>query len=342
MRKAHAGIKDVARSAGVSVTTVSRVVNGHRYVRSELRQRVRKAIAELGYSSNFMARSLVRQKTNLIGVIVSNITLSFFSTIFSSIEETASANGYNILVSNIADDLRKELKYIEVFKEMRVAGIILMHEKITRSIVNVLRSVDVPVVFSSVRAAGMRYSSVNIDDEQAAYDATAYLLKLGHRRIGLIGGNMREISSGLKRHRGYQRALRDHGMPLDPKLIRIGDFRMATAYGLMGELLAEEGSPSAVFAVSDEMAVGAMNYCLDNAISVPSTVSVIGFDDTPIASSVRPALTTVHQPIVEIGRRSVQILLQTVEGGIAEPIKVLLPHALVERESCAPVHGRDS
>ncbi len=331
----HPKIKDVASSAGVSVTTVSRVLNGHPYVREEIRAKVAASIEALGYSPSSIARSLVRRSTDLIGVIVSDITASFFSTILGSIEEAASAKGYAILVSNIAEDPEKELRYLKLFKGMRVAGIIVMHEPTTAAIRRYAASIGIPLVVSSARPAGLSEPSVNIDDETAAYDAASYLAGLGHRAIALIGGDCERLTTARMRYDGYRRALAEKGIEADPALVKVGDFKTQDGYMLMGELLRTSPRPSAVFALSDDMAAGAMNRVMDEGLRVPEDISIMGFDDSALASMTRPALTTVHQPIADIGSISVESLIRGIEGDRPSTEGIILRHRIVERASCA-------
>ena len=257
-------IKDVAKRAGVSVTTVSRVINGEKYVKDDLKEKVNRVIEELGYAPSQIARSLVRKKTNLIGVIVPDLTSSFYSTILSSIEEVASANDFNLLVCNISEDIDKELKYLNVFQEMRVMGIIIMHEKINEPIRSLIHKINIPVIFSSVKPADQKFISVIVDDYKAAYDATQYLIELGHESIGFIGGDMRDITSGQNRYSGYRNAMTESGKKLVYEHIRFGDYKVKSGYEQMKELLRTKTPPTAVFAVSDDMAVGAMNCISDH------------------------------------------------------------------------------
>ena len=329
-------IKDVAAHAGVSVTTVSRVLNGHPYVREELRAKVDAAIEELGYSPSSIARSLVRSGTDLIGVIVPDITTSFFSTILGSIEQTASSRGYALLVSNIAENSEKELRYLKLFKGLRVAGIIVMHEPTTPAMRRFVATIGIPLVVSSARPSGLLDVSVNIDDEAAAYDATSYLAGLGHRRIALIGGNAERLQTARMRYDGYERALKEARIAVDPAFVKVGDFKTQDGYRLMGELLAAKRKrPTAVFALSDDMAAGAMNRALDEGLRVPEDVSIMGFDDSALASITRPALTTVHQPIADIGSISVETLIRSIEGTVPSSDGIILKHRIVERSSCA-------
>jgi len=333
-------IKDIAKQAGVSVTTVSRVLNGEKYVKDDLKARVQKVIDELDYVPSHIARSLVRKKTNLIGVIVPDLTSSFYSTILSSIEETASQNNYNLLVCNIIEDTDKELKYLHVFKEMRVDGVIIMHEKLTDEIRAYLNKLDIPIVFSSVRPADQKFISIIIDDYAAAMEATKYLLELGHSRIGFIGGDMRDVTSGQSRFLGYRDALSGSGISVSDAYIRFGDYKTMSGYKLTQELLACEPRPTAIFAVSDDMAVGAMNCIHDHKLKVPDDVSVIGFDGSQLTEWVRPQLSSMEQPIQEMGKVTVELLLNLISGEVETPMEdVILKHKLIARQSCMGYHS---
>lgn len=327
-------IKDVAQRAGVSITTVSRVLNGEKYVKDDLKLRVNQAIDELGYAPSQIARSLVRKKTNLIGVIVPDLTSSFYSTILSSIEETASFNDYNLLVCNIIEDIDKEFKYLNVFKEMRVEGIIIMHEKINEEIHNFIDKLNIPLIFSSVKPLEQKFISIIIDDYTAAYDATKYLIELGHTRIGFIGGDMRDITSGQNRYSGYLNALTDHQVEINDKYIRFGDYKVNSGYEQMREFLRCDEPPTAVFAVSDDMAVGAMNCIHDHHLKVPEDISIVGFDGSQLTELVRPRITSMEQPIQEMGRVSVDTLLKLIEGDLKIKEDIIMNHQLVVRESC--------
>ncbi len=330
-------IKDVARKAGVSVTTVSRVLNGERYVKDDMKEKVNRAIAELGYTPSHIARSLVRKKTNLIGVIIPDITSSFYSTILSNIETTASLNDYNLMVCNIVEDADKELNYLQMCKEMRVDGIIIMHEKMNDDIREFIRKIDVPIIFSSVKPVDQDHVSVIIDDYAAAYEATRYLIELGHERVALIGGDMRDVTSGQNRYIGYLRALADSGIPVDERYIRFGDYKTTSGYELMKEIVACDPRPTAVFAVSDDMAVGAMNCLHDLGMKVPEDLSVMGFDGSLLTELVRPRLSSMEQPIRELGKVTVDALLAMIDGKENRPREdIILGHKLAARESCKP------
>lgn len=326
-------IKDVAKLAGVSVTTVSRVLNGEKYVKDDLKAKVNKVIEELGYAPSQIARSLVRKKTNLIGVIVPDLTSSFYSTILSSIENMASANEYNLLVCNINEDIDKEFKYLNVFQEMRVEGIIIMHEKINEQIRGFIHKINTPVIFSSVKPMDQKFVSVIIDDYAAAYEATRYLIELGHEKIGFIGGDMRDITSGQNRYSGYRNAMADADKKLIFEHIRFGDYKVKSGYNLMKEMLSTDNPPTAVFAVSDDMAVGAINCIRDHNLRVPEDISIMGFDGSQLTELIRPTLTSMEQPIHHMGKVTMDVLMKQINGETAPTGDVVLQHRLVVRES---------
>lgn len=334
-------IKDVARAAGVSVTSVSRVLNNGDHVSEKLEKKVRRAIEELNYSPSLIAKSLKRNKTNLIGVIIPDITSNFQAMILSQIEEIAGRRGYNLLVSNIVEDTGKVVKYLNIYQEMRVDGIVLMHEKLNEDIRLFLNKTQIPVVVHA--DFGMNLPTVIIDDFQAGYDATSYLIAQGHREIAMIAGDKKDVCAGLRRIEGYAAACRDHGITIEETLIRHGDYKLASGYRLMGELLREaQGMFSAVFAASDDMAAGAVNCIHDHGLHVPGDISVIGFDGSQIADIMRPRLTTIKQPVDRISECTVDLLLEMIEEqGVAKSKgkmkTIVLSHELLEQGSCRSI-----
>lgn len=332
-------IKDVAKRAGVSVTSVSRVLNGEKYVSDDVLARVNRAIEELNYTPSHIARSLKKQKTNTIGVIVPDLTSNFYSTILSSVEETASRHGYNLLVCNIAENLDKELKYLQVFQEMRVEGVLVMHEKTNDSIVAMFRNMTMPILFSSVKSPDPAFVSVLIDDFQAAFDATEYLIALGHRDIAYFGGDLKDITSGQNRYDGFAAAMNAHAISLNDDFIKFGDYKLHSGEQLMQELLQQDRLPSVIFAASDDMAVGALNYALDQGLHVPEDLSIIGFDGSAITEVVRPRLTSMQQPIQEMGALSLETMHKMIQRfKLRHAGDIILAHRLVERGSCRPLN----
>lgn len=330
-----ARIKDVAKRAGVSVTSVSRVLNSEKYISQHILEKVNQAIKELNYTPSQIARSLKKQKTDTIGVIVPDLTNYFCSTILSSIEESASEYGYNLIVCNIAENLDKELKYLYAVQEMRVDGIIIMHQKVNERILSFIESASMPILFSCVRSPLPDRFSVLINDYQAALDATEYLIGLGHRQIAFLGGDLEDVTAGRSRYQGYLDALNKSGIPLNPNFIRFGNYKLESGRLMMQEILEQGERPTVVFAASDDMAVGAMNCALDYGLSVPEDISVMGFDDSLIAEAVRPMLTSMQQPVRELGRTSLEYLHNLIqEGELPDCRDIYLPHRIMERASC--------
>jgi len=327
-------IKDVAEKAGVSVTTVSRFLNGGKHVSQESKVAIQSAIDELQYSPSYIARSLVLQKTNLIGVIVPDLSSSFFSTILCSIEQTASLNNYSLMVCNIAEDTGKELKYLDLFNQMRVDGIIVMHEKTNDKIRKFINSIKVPVIFCSCKCLNINAASIGINDFKAAYEATEYLINLGHSKIAFIGGDMIDISSGQNRHKGYKKAMDNNKILIINDYIKFGNYKMKSGYNLMKEVLDGNTIPTAVFAASDDMAIGALNCITDFNLKVPDDISLVGFDGSALTDIVRPRLTTIQQPIAEMGELAVNMLVNQKNSANSKLDELILKHKLIERESC--------
>ncbi|MCI3921102.1 LacI family transcriptional regulator [Paenibacillus sp. TRM 82003] len=311
------------------------MLNGEKYISKELLEKVQRAIEELNYSPNHIARSLKTQKTNIIGIIVPDVTSHFFSTILSSIEESASEKGYHLLVGNIAENMDKELNYLQIFQKMRVDGIIVMHQKYDERIVSFFENATMPILFSSVKAPSSAHLSVIIDDYRAAFDATEHLIRSGHERIAFLGGDLQDVTSGFDRHRGFLDALKKHGIEPEERWIRFGDYKLPAGRRLMEDILRQEQWPTVVFAASDDMAVGALNYALDLGVKVPDDISIIGFDGSFITEVVRPSITSMQQPLAELGRQSVESLHRLIsDPDFGFDADIVLPHRLVQRESC--------
>lgn len=329
-----ASIKDVARRAGVSVTSVSRVINGEKYVSKALLEKVNRAIQELNYSPSHIARSLKSQRTNIIGIIVPDLTNQFSSTILSNIEESASAKGYNLLVGNIAESMDKELKYLRIFQNMRVDGIIVMHQKFDDRMLDFFAGASMPILFSSVKAPSSSYLSVMIDDYQAAFDMTEHLIQTGHVKVAYIGGDLEDVTSGLNRYRGFLEAMRQYGLEPDMRFVKFGDYKLLSGRRLMEEIMGHAELPTVVFAASDDMAVGALNCALDHGLRVPEDISIVGFDGSRITEVVRPALTSMEQPVEELGRKSVDYMHQLiVNPAFTFDSDIIFQHRLVIRDS---------
>lgn len=336
-------IKDVARAAGVSATSVSRVLNNSPHVSEKLEKKVRQAIEQLNYTPSMIAKSLKRNKTNLIGVIIADITSSYQASVLSGIEEECARRGYHLLVSNIKENTKKVMDYLQVFQEMRVDGILLMHGKMNEEIQSFIKRTNIPIIAQA--DAGFDLPVVTIDNVRAAYDATEYLIRKGHRRIAMLAGDMQDISEGQHRYQGYAAACEHYGIAIEHSLIRYGDYKLDTGYRLMEELFQnrENHSFTAVFAVSDDMAVGAMNRIHDRGLRVPDDISVISIDGGPMSDIVRPRLTAIRQPIDQMTQTVLDLLFERIEPekyrSESPPSGWVnrIPHDLIEKESCKDV-----
>jgi LacI family transcriptional regulator len=311
-------------------------LNNEKSVTPDKRERVRKAIEELGFNRSAIARSLATKKTGLIGVVVPDIAYAFYAQMLSGIEDYASSKGYSIIICNIEEKLGKEMHYLKLFAEMRVNGIVMMHEKLDETIARFMLECGIPIVLASVRPTLLagKLPSVNIDDFQASYQATEYLVRKGKKRIALIAGNLSDATSGEARYEGFRAAMRDYGLECDDALVRFGNFSVEDGYRLAQEIFqAAPRRPDALYAVGDILAVGALRYLSDQGVRVPQDVAVLGFDDLPIATICTPRLSTVRQPIKELGVAAVQTLIKGIGESTRVIREVILKHEIIERES---------
>ncbi|HPY12292.1 MAG TPA: LacI family DNA-binding transcriptional regulator [Sphaerochaeta sp.] len=324
------GIKDIAKEAGVSVATVSRVLNGTKYVSEDLRQRVLACIQKEGYVANHVARSMVLKKTFTCGLIIPEVSDLYHQMIFTMAERVLEEAGYKSLVCRVKDTVSSVGVYLGLLLENRVDGLVLMHETSNPRVYEQLKKTQIPIVLAGIDIPDLPFPQVRIDDYQASYDATAHLLSRGKKRIALIGGW--GYSVGDKRLEGYKTALDDAGIPFDPSLVVPGYYTVESGWKAMQQLLASGVSFDAVFVQSDEMAIGVMRAALDAGLSIPKDVSVMGFDGIALGKYLNPTLSSVSQPIEEIGIQAAKLLLSLLEGRDVPPL-TLLAHTIQEGES---------
>ncbi|MFH1446166.1 MAG: LacI family DNA-binding transcriptional regulator [Chloroflexota bacterium] len=332
-------MKDVAQAAGVSITTVSHVVNATRHVDSTTRARVLEALDNLGYFPNSIASSLRSGKTKIIGLIVPDASNPFFADVSRQIENIGYQQGYSVILCNSDNDPAKQSNYINTLLAKQVDGVIfisaggapgdLIHFS-ERGIPVVVADRDVPLDLADV---------VLLDNEQAGYDATQHLIELGHTRIACITGP-NHLSPSMQRVEGFRRALREHQIPCDPEMILPGDFRFQSGEAVITRLLAYQSPPTAVFVLNDMMAIGAMTAVRKHGFNVPGDISIVGFDDIELASAVTPALTTIAQPMGEIARHTTDLLISRLQGDQEDAKKrIVLSARLVIRDSTAARKG---
>lgn len=326
-------IFDVADEAGVSYSTVSRVVNNKSNVNPETRERVLRAMAQLGYVGNVPARSLAGGSSRVIGLLVDNLNTSYMGEIIRGIDEAMEANNYNLMLYTTHRGKTKESAYVTKLTRNFADGLLLILPRNERAYLETLHQRRFPHVLVDYQGYNQHVPSVITTNRKGAYDATVYFIKTGHRRIGFITGTM-EFGCAQERLAGYQDALKDHQIAVDPGLIVEGDFQQPEGYACAQQLLSLPDPPTALFASNDVMAFGAMEAARERGLHLPGNLSIIGFDDIPQAAHVHPTLSTVHQPLEEMGRSAANLLLKYIANPLAEVERIELPTELIIRESC--------
>jgi LacI family transcriptional regulator len=330
-----ATMNDVASHANVSIATVSHVINGTRFVSAERVERVHLAMSELGYTPDATARSLRIGRTDTIGLVVPDNSNPFFAALARWIEEAGFESGYTTVLANSNERPDREHRYVSTLVSKRVDGLILSpsrgdHGTLTR----LLQSANIPVVVVDRDAALPNADVVLYDNEGGSIDATRYLLELGHTRIGFVAGPS-DASSATDRANGFRKAIAEAGLPEQP--VVEADFHFTGGREATGRLLDRGADVTALFAANDLMAAGALRELQGRGLRVPEDVSVIGFDDAPLAEMVFPALTTMRQPLQDMAHTAVSLLLSRVTSGDGgAPVRKVLSTSLVIRDTTAP------
>ncbi len=337
--------QDVAELAGVSRTTVSFVLNNVPGVRiaEETRRRVLEAARELGYFPHAAARSLVTQRSNLIGFVLCQSPDRVFSDAFlpevlRGVGDVARPAGFRVLVESV-EDVNKPDAYIQLVWEQRIDGLILSGPRSDDEQLPKLREDNFPVVLLG-QLPGSGFPSVDVDNINGAAKAVEHLINLGHRRIGIITNAPPYYTASAHRLEGYRKALLKHGLPFEGVLVRYGDFTEESGYAAMMELLDLPSPPTAVFVASDLVAFGALAAIHERGLAVPQDIAVVGFDDVRLARYITPPLTTVRLPAYELGARAMKILIEMIEGETPAETEVFLETELVIRESCGARAGK--
>lgn len=333
-----ATLRDVADKANVSIATVSAVINRNKYVSPELTERVKKAIQELNYKPNGVARGLRTKRSYTLGLVISDITNPFFPEIARGVEDRADRAEYSVFLSNTDADPRREARCVENLRSKGVDGIIFTSIRTNDESVRRLHEEGFPFVLINRQVENLDLDYVGVDNERGAYKAVKYLISLGHERIGYIGGAIHSTASKA-RHDGYRKALEDHGIEYDPALVEEGYLKQEGGYAAARRLLAPANRPTAIFAANDLMALGVLDVASDLHLRVPEDLAVVGFDDIKLASQANIQLTTVRQPRYEMGQLAVDLLLERLdheEKRHLPPQKIILPCDLVVRKTAGP------
>ncbi|OXM72617.1 LacI family transcriptional regulator [Amycolatopsis sp. KNN50.9b] len=347
-----ASLIDVARAAGVSTATAGRALGGYGQVSERTRERVLAAAAELGYRPNGLARSMVTGSTQTIGVVVTDVANPFFATALRGITDVTSPAGFEVLLANTGGVLEAEQRAVTVMSEKRVDGVIVAAARPGEG-AHLRRAMDagVPVVLIDRQVNGVpEADSVTVDNDHAAAEAVGHLAELGHRRIGVIteaGDQLARVRTGNRRRglfpsavrlRGYVSALEAAGLPVDAELVASARYDRESAYDALNRLLDLPEPPTAVLCTDNVLASGAYRAAQDRGLRMPSQLSLIGFDDEPWTTLVRPGLTIVEQPTYDLGARAGRQLLDRITAGDAprRPQHVQLRAKLVARGSTVP------
>lgn len=326
-------IYDVAREASVSMATVSRVVNGNPNVKPSTRKKVLETIERLGYRPNAVARGLASKKTTTVGVIIPDISSIFYAELARGIEDIATMYKYNIILSNSDQNQDKELHLLNTMLGKQVDGIIFMSGNLTEEHVEELKKSPVPIVLAASIESTNQIPSVTIDYEQAAYDAVKSLIDNGHSKIAFLAGTLEEPINHAQKLKGYERALTDHQIDVLDSYIVEGDYTYDSGIEAVEKLFEENENPTAIFVATDEMALGVIHGAQDRGYNVPNDLEVIGFDNTRLATMVRPQLTSVVQPMYDIGAVAMRLLTKYMNKETVDSSIVQLPHRIEYRQS---------
>ncbi len=335
-------VRDVAREAEVSIATVSHVINGTRYVSPELEKRVRAAMSALDYQPDQIARSLRTQRTNTVGLIISDISNPFFALVARGVETAAAETGFNVIISNTDEDLNKERQYIDVLYERRIDGMLIAPTGGTDKQLKQLVKRNVPLVFVDRKAHGIHADAVLSDNVTGARELTTHLLSYGHRRIGLILG-VEGTSANDERRSGFFKAFEEQGLEVDESLMVRGDFRVQGGIRACHELLDLPHPPTAVFSLNNLTAIGVLCAINERNMTYPDDISVVSFDSPWWMDHVlKPRLTYVKQEPYRIGyeamTRLAHVIQSTSDGhGQSEVLDLRIPTQLQAGESVARI-----
>jgi DNA-binding LacI/PurR family transcriptional regulator len=332
-------IKDVAQKAGVSLATVSRVLNGYPYVADDVRARVLDAIEILNYHPSRVAQRLRAPQSRLIGVIFSDIKNPFYTLALSGIEQILSEQGLSVLIGNSNSNRDREDNFIALMKAEDVAGLIIAPVWEDSAVLAEIVHSGLPVVVIDRNPSHLGVDTVLADNLMGAYTAIQHLIQLGHTRIAILNGPQ-HLTSGRERYTGFLQAIEEAGLTVDPDLVRFGDYQLESGYRLTHELLALAHLPTALFIANNLMTIGALNAIHEANCRIPDDIAVIGFDDLPWAISLNPPLTTVAQPTFDIGVRAAELLLDHIANPDRPAHTVVLNTQLIVRASCSSTDMR--
>ncbi|WP_404332023.1 LacI family DNA-binding transcriptional regulator [Mesobacillus maritimus] len=301
-------IKDVAKLASVSISTVSRVLNNSGYTSEETKKKVFEAVENLNFRKNIVAAAMINKQTSTFGLIIPDIKNVFYADLTRAVEDAANQHGFNVILCNTDNDLKKEAEYISFLLQKGIDGIIFSTPEIkNRNIKEVIKSrPDLPIVILGSKVVGVQVDEVLVDNFEGAYNATIHLLELGHKKIGFIAGQPDSYAT-IERQKGYEAALEEYQLSLDLENIMLDEFKVGSGYNKGKEMLLRKNRPTAIFAGNDAIAVGVYKAARELDIQIPEELSIVGFDDSQYAEIVYPSLTTVRTPVLEMGEKAIEM-----------------------------------
>lgn len=343
MKKKRVTLKDIARLAKVTPTTVSMALNNQPRVGAETRKRILAIAGELGYQPDYIARSLRRRRTHTIGLMIKNIADPFYPELACGIGQAAQERGYNVILCNVGDDQQAKATTLNILRGRGVDGIVstvtLDQDQYLETIVEEHLPFVAVVRTLTTSPLADRIDSVTVDNYTGGYKAVEHLYRLGHDRIAVIAGSM-ETSTAADRTRGARKALSDRGIEIPPELLVNCDFSRQLAGEAACRLMAMTAPPTAIFAQDDNMAIGVRQALLAKGVGIPEDVALVGFDDIDVAGLAGIDLTTINQKTYEMGALGVNVLLDKVEGEGPERVqKIVLQSKLIIRQSCGYPRG---
>jgi len=329
----HVTLRDIAKEAGVSTTTVSRALNGKPDVSSKTKHEILKIAKNLGYTPNLLAKSLRSKKSKTIGVVLADISNPFFAAVAKGVEDAAHKRNYSIILCNTDEEYEKEEEALQVLIEKRVDGLLITPVQKEYKDILRIKEQKIPLVLVGRHFDTIKTNSVVSDDVLGGFLATEYLVKKGHRRILYISGPL-HISSASERLKGYKEALKKYKISFEEKLVRGYTAKMDEAYTLMGKLLKEKLNFTAIFTFSDFLAFGIMRALREEKLKIPDDVAVVGYDDIEFASILEIPLTTIHMPKYRLGMEGTNTLIDEIEKkNSGKPQKLVIKPELIPRNS---------
>jgi LacI family transcriptional regulator len=330
-------INQVASLAGVSIATVSRVINGIDNVNPETRDKILRIVADLKYTPNLAARGLITKKTEAIGLLLPDLHGEFFSEVIRGVDEAVQRQNYHLLVSSSHND-RKEIEAALKFMRGRVDGLIIMSPQVDSDILLANLPKSLPAVLLNCHIDNPHYDTIVIDGFGGARDMVSYLLSIGHTRVAVIKGGDNN-SESQERLRGYRTALNDYGIHYHAGLEFDGDFTEASGFESAKKILEMKPRPTAIFASNDSMAIGAIGAIREAGLRIPDDISICGFDDIPVAKYLSPSLTSVHVPIHDLGVMAItRLFSRLLKLTTEEKSQTFVKTTVCIRDSCAPIH----